>query len=122
MTKLQTWARKKESFVTSLDIVRSMNAAVTSGALESLGIDIPVSWSDFMSLLHILTTLRDMNNSQNSRPASQLIAGFATPSTPASARSTLRHSRSAQPPGPPTQPVHGEESPSVTTRPRRETD
>ncbi|EKV06271.1 Spindle-related protein, putative [Penicillium digitatum] len=33
-----------------------------------------------------------MDNSQNSRPASQLIAGFGSPSTPSGARSTMRRS------------------------------
>ncbi|CAG8943241.1 unnamed protein product [Penicillium salamii] len=33
-----------------------------------------------------------MDHSQNSRPASQLIAGFASPSTPSGSRNSLRHS------------------------------
>lgn len=87
----------------------------------SRSFNLSVSRLGLSSLLHTLTTLQVMNHSQNSRPASQLIAGFATPSTPASARSTLRHSRSAQPSGPPPQPLHGEEIPSVVKRSRRRT-
>ncbi|KAJ5161672.1 Spindle-related protein [Penicillium capsulatum] len=54
-----------------------------------------------------------MDNSHNSRPASQLIAGFATPSTPAGARSSLRQStrsaHSVAPPLQPLQPLHDAE-------------
>ncbi|CAG7978154.1 unnamed protein product [Penicillium nalgiovense] len=37
-----------------------------------------------------------MDNSQNNRPASQLIAGFGSPSTPSGARSTMRRSTAAR--------------------------
>ncbi|KAJ5676906.1 Mitotic checkpoint [Penicillium maclennaniae] len=49
-----------------------------------------------------------MDNSQSTRPASQLIAGFASPSTPASAQKSMRHStRPSHPQTSSHQPVHG---------------
>lgn len=53
-----------------------------------------------------------MDSSQSTRPASQLIAGFASPSTPAGGRRSIRQSLRSVPPAVPAQPVHGQSSSS----------
>jgi hypothetical protein len=75
-----------------------------------------VSSHERFSIQLKINTIASMDNSQSTRPASQLIAGFASPSTPTSApQQSMRHStRIFQPQAPSHQPVHGQTYRSIS--------